>query len=319
MMPSAELVGVLHVHTRFSDGTATPAELVSLAADMGLDFLGINDHRNLKAREAGWAGPQSGVVVLAGSELNDPTRANHILVYGADSIPPVTDSAGQLSTVASRGGLAIVAHPCETGARLPKMGPYPWNRGPLPGVDGVEVWNYMSDWKTGATLRDLRRRVADPDAFVGGPHPGAVDLWLQTGGCAVGGVDAHGLRFGLGPLRLEVFPYDSLLGKLHTHVLMDPERAAEPGEDDIVQALRRGDVFTSRPALGSARGFRFRREEDNLLLEVPAEASVRVRTARNVIQRPVEAGRNELRLAAGERAFVELMREGRTWICCGLE
>ncbi len=318
-MRSAELVGVLHVHTRFSDGTATPAELVSVASGMGLDFLGINDHRNLKARKAGWAGRHSGVVVLAGAELNDPTRANHILVYGADAIPPVTDSASQLAQVGSAGGLAIVAHPCETGARLPKMGPYPWNRGLLPGIDGVEVWNYMSDWKTGAALRDLRRRVADPDRFVGGPDPGAVDLWLQTGGCAVGGVDAHGLRFGMGPLRLEVFPYGPLLGKLHTHVLVGPGSAEEPGEGDIVEALRSGAVFTSRPALGPARGFRFRREEDLLVLDVPARATVRVRTARNVIQRPVEPGRNELRLAAGERAFVELMREGGTWICCGLE
>lgn len=319
MEPSAELVGVLHVHTRFSDGTASPAELVSLAADMGLDFLGINDHRNLGAREAGWAGEHSGVVVLAGSELNDPTRANHILVYGTDSIPPVTDSARQLSEVAASGGLSLVAHPCETGARLPKMGPYPWNPGPLPGIGGVEVWNYMSDWKSGATLRRLRRMVSSPDDFVGGPDPGAVELWLQTGGCAVGGVDAHGLRFGAGPLTMEVFPYGELLDKLHTHVLLDPQRAARPGEDDVIEALRRGRTFTSRPALGPAGGFRFGREGDLLVMDVPAGATLRARTARNVIQRPVRGGRNEVRLAAGERVFAELMRNGRTWICFGME
>lgn len=314
-----ELVGALHVHTRFSDGTATPAELVALAGELDLDFLGINDHRNLDAREEGWAGLHDGVTILAGAELNDPTLANHILVYGADSIPAVTDSRTQLDQVAAAGGLSVVAHPCETGTRLPKMGPYPWRHGPLDGIGGVEVWNYMSQWKGGMRLRELPRRIADPDRYVGGPDPCAVDLWLHTGGCALAGVDAHGLRFGIGRLSLKVFPYRELLRKMQTHVLLDSRPDGDAAEGAIVGAIAEGRVFASLPALGDARGFRFRRRGGILSLDVPEAAVLRVRTSGNIIQRPVAAGGNEVRLPEGERAFLELLKDGRTWICCGLE
>lgn len=314
-----ELVGALHVHTRFSDGTATPAELVALASELGLDFLGINDHRNLRARESGWSGLHDGVTVLAGAELNDPSLANHILVYGADTIPPVTDSRTQLDHVHASGGLPVVAHPCETGTRLPKMGPYPWRHGALEGIGGVEVWNYMSDWKSGVRLRDLKSRIAHPDRYVGGPDQCAVELWLRTGGCALAGVDAHGLRFGMGRMAVEVFPYRDLLRKIQTHVLLDSAPSGEGAERAIVDAIAGGRVFSSVPGLGDARGFRFRRKGGILSLDVPEPASLRVRTAGSIAQRPVAAGENEMRLPDDERAFLELLKDGRTWICCGLD
>ena len=319
MEPSVELVGVLHLHTCYSDGTATPAELVQLAANQGLDFIGINDHRNLKARQAGWAGLRDGVTVLAGSELNDPSLANHILVYGSETIPPVADSSAQLAHLASAGGLAIVAHPCERGTRLPKMGPYPWKHGPLPGIGGVEVWNYMSDWKTDAGLRDMHRRIKNPDSFVGGPNSGAVELWLKTGGCVVGGVDAHGLRFGVGRFRLEVFPYSRMMEKLHCHVLLDAALPTGAEERTIVDAIGRGRSFTSSPALGSARGFRFCRDGDAVSMDLPDDCTLRVRTVRGVLQRPVASGRRRFSMPSSERAFVELLKDGRTWICFGLD
>ena len=49
-MTGSPLVADLHTHTTASDGTDTPAELVSLAAAQGIDVLGLTDHDTT----AGW-------------------------------------------------------------------------------------------------------------------------------------------------------------------------------------------------------------------------------------------------------------------------
>ncbi|MEE8305489.1 MAG: PHP domain-containing protein [Candidatus Tectomicrobia bacterium] len=67
----AECDGVdLHMHTRYSDGLDTPAQLVEKAAQQALGTIAITDHDTVEALpEAQRAGQQHGVEVLAGIEL----------------------------------------------------------------------------------------------------------------------------------------------------------------------------------------------------------------------------------------------------------
>src|SRR5262245_28900498 len=77
----------LHAHTRHSDGTLAPAEVVRLAAEAGLRAVAITDHDTTagwaEAREAGRA---LGVEVIGGAEITArfPSRAMHVLAYGFD-------------------------------------------------------------------------------------------------------------------------------------------------------------------------------------------------------------------------------------------
>ncbi len=69
-MPTWRLRVDLHMHTCYSDGADTPAQLVAKAAQQGLHSIAITDHDILAALpEAQQAGLDYGVEVLVGVEL----------------------------------------------------------------------------------------------------------------------------------------------------------------------------------------------------------------------------------------------------------
>jgi hypothetical protein len=81
----------LHTHSRVSDGTETPAELVRAAAAAGLGTVALTDHDST----AGWADaaaavPEAGVTLIPGMELS--TRVEfasvHMLGYLFDPLEP---------------------------------------------------------------------------------------------------------------------------------------------------------------------------------------------------------------------------------------
>src|SRR5712691_813874 len=78
-MPTWRLRVDLHMHTCYSDGADTPAQLVAKAAQQGLHSIAITDHDILAALpEAQQAGLDYGVEVLAGVEMLE--RINALLV-----------------------------------------------------------------------------------------------------------------------------------------------------------------------------------------------------------------------------------------------
>jgi 3',5'-nucleoside bisphosphate phosphatase len=77
----------LHAHTIASDGTLTPSQLVDLAAERGLAYLGVTDHDTVDAiADARRRGEESGVTVVPGVELSTTVRRGevHVLGYGVD-------------------------------------------------------------------------------------------------------------------------------------------------------------------------------------------------------------------------------------------
>lgn len=72
----------LHTHTTASDGVHAPAELVRIAAERGLDVLGVTDHDTVAGvAEAARAGAAAGIEVVAGIEVSSrhDGRAVHVL------------------------------------------------------------------------------------------------------------------------------------------------------------------------------------------------------------------------------------------------
>ena len=74
----------LHTHTTASDGQYTPAELVHLAKQCGIQVLAVTDHDTIAGvDEARKAGETVGLRVLRGVELSAKEHHNfHILGYG---------------------------------------------------------------------------------------------------------------------------------------------------------------------------------------------------------------------------------------------
>ncbi|MGH9021992.1 MAG: PHP domain-containing protein, partial [Acidimicrobiia bacterium] len=85
----------LHAHSRCSDGSDSPRELVYLAARIGLSALALTDHDTLEGvAEAKKAAESSGIRLIPGCELSCEVSEGtmHLLVYFLDDGPgPLQD------------------------------------------------------------------------------------------------------------------------------------------------------------------------------------------------------------------------------------
>lgn len=84
----------LHAHSTASDGTLTPAELVTAASQSGLDVLAITDHDTTSGWANAAAARPNGLVLVPGAELScrwyagEPPIALHLLAYLFDPAEP---------------------------------------------------------------------------------------------------------------------------------------------------------------------------------------------------------------------------------------
>ncbi|HYN97035.1 MAG TPA: PHP domain-containing protein [Pilimelia sp.] len=106
----------LHAHSTASDGTCTPAELVTAAADAGLHVLAITDHDTTAGWAAAAAALPAGLALVRGAELScrwsgvEPAVPLHLLAYLFD--PAEAALAAELARVRAareRRGERIVA------------------------------------------------------------------------------------------------------------------------------------------------------------------------------------------------------------------
>ena len=73
----------LHSHSRFSDGTLSPAELVKLAEERGISALALTDHNTCKGLpDFMEAGRQSSVITVPGCEFSTEWNKNEIHIVG---------------------------------------------------------------------------------------------------------------------------------------------------------------------------------------------------------------------------------------------
>jgi predicted metal-dependent phosphoesterase TrpH len=81
----------LHTHTVYSDGTFTPAELIALAAERGLDAVAVTDHDTTDGlAEAGTAAAAAGIQLVPGVEFSTVREGEgmHVLCYFMDPSAP---------------------------------------------------------------------------------------------------------------------------------------------------------------------------------------------------------------------------------------
>ena len=94
----------LHVHSTASDGQYTPAQLLVMAKERGIEAIALTDHDTMDGlEEAAQAGERSGIYVIPGVELSAKEYPTfHILGYGfARDAPPLAELCHRMK--ASRG------------------------------------------------------------------------------------------------------------------------------------------------------------------------------------------------------------------------
>ena len=85
----------LHTHSRASDGTQSPSELVAAAVAAGLDVLGLTDHDTTEGwAEAARAAEGSSLTLVRGLEISTRhVQGVHLLAYGPDpAYPPLAEA-----------------------------------------------------------------------------------------------------------------------------------------------------------------------------------------------------------------------------------
>ena len=80
-----------HTHSAYSDGTDTPAQLLAIAAQAGLDAIALTDHDTTAGwDEAAAAVANTGVSLICGAEMSCSASGItvHLLAYLFDPTSP---------------------------------------------------------------------------------------------------------------------------------------------------------------------------------------------------------------------------------------
>ena len=167
------LQGALHIHSTYSDGEFSLAELRELFLQAGCRFACVTDHADAFAnddarldayRRECESKSDARFRFIAGLEYTCVDRM-HVLGYGVTTPIDSADPEEVIRRIRELGGLAVVAHPKDTAFEaIERFDPLP---------DGIEVWNSKYDGRyapragTFALLARAKTRRGDMRAFYG--------------------------------------------------------------------------------------------------------------------------------------------------------
>ncbi len=266
-----EIVINLHMHTTYSDGTGTHADIVQAALQAGLDAVITTDHNVLVNGPAGYY--QEGdrkVLLMIGEEVHDQTanpQKNHLLVIGAgrEMADLAEDTQHLVDSINKTGGLTFIAHPVDPAAPAFGEPDISWEKWEVENYTGIELWNAMSEFKS--LMKDWMRAIYfgfNPKQVAHGPFSEAILKWdqlLESGRrvVAVGGSDAHAFHVSIGPIRKTLFPYKFHFRAVNTHIFTKQPLGGDFNQDRdmILDALGNGHGFIGYDLPAPTRGFRF--------------------------------------------------------------
>lgn len=237
--------GAFHLHSLYSDGTGTIKEIAQEAKKAGLNWIVITDHNTLaglKNNEEGW---HEDVAVIIGNEIS-PEKSNHYLTAGLNQEIPIDLSPNEvIKKVKSLGGIGFIAHPDESLTRKCKYPPLRWDDWTMKGFDGIEIWNYMSDWTDNYNPSTYIYCALARHHIIKGPTPNTMKWWDKINNetseiiAAIGGLDTHAFDFGF----FKVFPYHDTFKTITNYLFLDKKLSSDFNEakKQILTALKTGN------------------------------------------------------------------------------
>ena len=245
-----EKVGVLHVHSTYSDGSGSVEEITRVAQAQGLDFVILTDHNTLEGRRRGKAGWHGKTLLLIDEEIS--TAAGHCLALGLPEEAKSRESAAwTVQEVRRQGGLAFIAHPFWRKK--------PWDEPEIGGITGLEIYNGVEDVSDeNPLLLALSTLFLGSEPTLGWwldrPDQELV-LWdrrLARGDrlVGIGAADAHGLKW----FGLHLAPYSGFFKLVRNHLLV---KEGPLSEKSVYEAIGQGHLFVAHDWVADARGFFF--------------------------------------------------------------
>jgi len=266
--------GVLHVHSRLSDGMGTADDIAAAAARAGLQFVVLTDHGDA-TRPPEPPSYRAGVLMLDGVEIS--TRGGHYVAIGLPQAPyPLGGSPRDVvADVHRMGGFGIAAHPDSPKAELT------WTDWSAP-FDAVELTNPDSSWRQRAVaggnagkfllLRALLAYPARPAEAIAQllTDTGVLrDRWVDLANTrhivAVAGADAHAkLQFvereaGDNSFSVAIPSYGASFASLSVHVRPSAPLSGDAALDAsrLLDGLRAGAAFVAVDGWASPAAFDF--------------------------------------------------------------
>jgi hypothetical protein len=266
-----EIVVNLHMHTKYSDGFGTHAEIAQAALQSEVDVVIVTDHNVwVDGMENYYQDGNKRILMLIGEEVHDQARQpqkNHLLVFNANQemAPKAYDPQLLIDSIKLAGGLSFFAHPFDPPAPAINEGDLSWVNWEVHGYTGIELWNAMTELKSLLKSRlHALYYVLNPKKIARGPFPETIKLWdelLAKGEkvVAIGGSDAHAFPKSMGPIHRTVFPYEFHFNAINTHTFVDTPLSGDLQEDkkSIFEALAKGHAFIGYDLPASTSGFSF--------------------------------------------------------------
>jgi predicted metal-dependent phosphoesterase TrpH len=165
------LKGAIHIHSTYSDGEFTLAELRDVYSAAGYDFVCMTDHAEYFDRQKlqGYleqcrALSDDRFRFIAGLEYTCDNRM-HVLGFGVTSPVATTNPQEVIRHIKSENGLSVIAHPMDSH--------FEWIESFDALPDGIETWNSKYDGRqaprpgTFSLLSRLQKRSPHMRAFYG--------------------------------------------------------------------------------------------------------------------------------------------------------
>jgi len=272
-----ELICNLHMHSIYSDGSGNYTHIAKEAISAGLDVVIVTDH-NVKVNgvDQYFQIKDKNVLLLTGEEVHDQNRMpqkNHTLVIGCEREVAQFATVPQelIEHVNQAGGMTFLAHPYEYALPLFHETDITWENWEVQGFTGLELWNGFSEFKT--VVKKFRQAIFYaylPDMIPHYPLPQILSKWdelLSTGKkvFAVGGSDAHAMKFQKGCFRKTIFPYRYHFSTINNHLLLSQPLTGiiEQDKNMVYHALKNGSFFIGNDLPASTCGFSFTAENEN--------------------------------------------------------
>ena len=237
--------GVIHIHTKHSDGTGNIKQIVKSAKRAGLDWIIVTDHYNMDSEE----GFIEGILVIKGEEIS-PDNQNHYLALGINEPIFDTDPKVFVDKVREHGGFGFIAHPDESDFRKNKNKPIKWlENNVIP--DGIEIWNWFSQWAdnyNNTNIFSIIFAYLVRNALITKPYEKTLKRWDDFNNMsdrimpAIGGLDAHALKLSkIFPVK--IFPYNCMLKKItnYIHLSKPLSQNFEEAKSQVLTAIHAGN------------------------------------------------------------------------------
>ena len=239
--------GVIHIHSKFSDGSGNIDEITQKAKKAGLFWVVITDHNKMEIKE----GIYNDINVIVGEEIS-PEFENHYLALGINNVINSFDNPNFfIESVRAQNGFGFVAHPDESDVRKNKAKPIKWLDKSI-NVDGIEIWNWFSDWADNydeSNIFKIAYAYFFRHKLIKGPHIETLKWWdnlnLKNEKIipAIGGVDAHAIKVSKYIIPIRIFSYECCFKTLNNVLITGNPLTNDfnKNKENILSSIKHGN------------------------------------------------------------------------------